>query len=205
MKPEELKTNLARASAFLAAYELLKSSIVNKPRGFFILHHTYKTEVVSLKRKDRFRASCLWFLKLGAISEQDLRVIEDIRHHRNEIAHELPKYLMDAEYEVNMQLLESIAYLLGKVDRRWIREIEIPTNPDFDGKEPENIPDHEINSGSMLAIDLILKIIHGQEEEVAEMYPRFLQVWEVWKSLKSRMRGSSSSRGPGTENADASR
>lgn len=85
MKPEELKTNLARASAFLAAYELLKSSIVNKPRGFFILHHTYKTEVVSLKRKDHFRASCLWFLKLGAISEQDIRVIEDIRHHRNRL------------------------------------------------------------------------------------------------------------------------
>lgn len=95
---------------------------------------------------------------------------------------------------MNIQLLESTAYLLGKVDRWWIREMEIPMNPDFEAEQAESIPDSEINSGSMLAMDLILKIIHGQEEELAEMYPRFLQVWEVWKSLKSRMRGPSSSR-----------
>jgi len=53
----------------------------------------YQEHVVSLCPKDRLHASCLWFRKMGAIDDGDINTIREIRKHRNDIAHELPKYI----------------------------------------------------------------------------------------------------------------
>jgi hypothetical protein len=187
LNPEKLKANLLRASIFLASYELLRSSVVDHIRGFFIegfhgdkdiINPRYKVEVVDLHPKDLFHASCLWFKSQGAISDSDISLIKNIRHHRNDIAHELPKYISEAKYQVNMQFFASIYSLLSKIDRWWIRQIEIPINSDFDGQDPEEIPDDQIISGKMITMNIILKVIHGQEDELEELYRYFVQEWK---------------------------
>jgi hypothetical protein len=184
LNPEKLKANLARASTFLAAYELLHSSVVDKLRGFFqmgfrngaaVIGPAYKKEVTDLYPKDVFHASCLWFQKMGAITQDDVSVIEKIRHHRNDIAHELPKYLADADHEVNMHLLDSIDFLLGKIDRWWIREADVMIGSNDEPQSVDGIPDNQIHSGSMIAMDIIRKIVHGQEKELAELYDQLLK------------------------------
>jgi len=61
----------------------------------------------------------------------------------------------------------NVQELLIKVDRWWIREIEIPTNPDFDDQE---IDEDEISSGNMLLLSLIFDVVSGKQE-----YREFLE------------------------------
>lgn len=94
LNPEKLKFNLARDSTFLAAYELLHSPVVEKPQGFFrtsgsgAMSQEYKSEVLALHVKDVFHASCLWPPSFWNHAQEDIELIEKIRQHRNDIAHE---------------------------------------------------------------------------------------------------------------------
>ena len=40
LDPDVLKANLVRASLYLASYELLKSAVIENPRGFINMGHT---------------------------------------------------------------------------------------------------------------------------------------------------------------------
>lgn len=174
LDPDTLKMNLIRGSVFLSSYELLKSAIVDNPHGFFNMAQTppvsdtaeYKSEVLALNPKDRFNASCLWFKKMDAIDDADIEIIQEIRAHRNNIAHELPNFLIDSHFAVNMQLLDSIQFMLAKIERWWIREVDMPVNPDYDNVDISTIPDAEISSGRLVMMNLILSIIHGREEDL---------------------------------------
>jgi hypothetical protein len=175
LNPDNLRGNLLRASVFLSAYELMKSTILDRPYGFFSVtgdSSRYKDEVLSLYPGDRMQASCLWFKKMGAISDGDVASVQQLRKHRNAIAHELPKFLVDPQRHVDMQLLDIIHFLLDKVDRWWIREIEMPANPNFDNEDPSVVPDNEIYSRRMLAMDVILGIVYGKDEELRGAYKR---------------------------------
>jgi len=44
---------------------------------------------------------------------------------------------------VNMQLLDSIHSLIGRIERWWIREIEMDVDPDYDHTDKSAIPDHQ--------------------------------------------------------------
>ncbi len=124
---------------------------------------------VSLFPKDRLHASCLWFQNRGAIDEGDIAIIKEIRSHRNDIAHELPKYIGDSRYTVNMQLLDSIQFMIGKIERWWIREIEMEVNSDYDRVDKSAIPGDQIHSGRMIMMDWIHKVTHGQEEDLRRL------------------------------------
>lgn len=186
LNPDMLKTNLVRASVYLASYELLKSAVIDNPRGFINMGHTvpgedgpeYEEDVVALCPKDRFHASCLWFRKMDAIDDADLSVIGQIRTHRNEIAHELPKYIGDSRHAVNMQLLDSIHFLIGKIERWWIREIEMEVNSNYDDVDRNAVPDHQIHSGRMIMMDWIHKVIHGQEDDLRRLLNFHRSLWK---------------------------
>lgn len=177
LDPDVLKANLVRASLYLASYELLKSAVVENPRGFINMRNTdpsadgpeYREDVLFLYPKDRLHASCLWFRKMGAIDDADITIIAEIRKHRNDIAHDLPKYIGDSRHEVNMQLLDSIHFMIGKIERWWIREIETDANSDYDHVDRSAVPDDQIYSGRMIMMGLIHKVIHGQEDDLRRL------------------------------------
>ena len=197
LDPNDLKANLVRASVYLSSYELLKSAVVENPRGFFNMGHSpveedspeYQAEVIALHPKDRFHASCLWFKKMEAIDDDDMTMIGQIRTHRNDIAHELPKYLADSRFAINMQLLDMIHVMVGKIERWWIREIEMAVNPDFYQADVESIPDNEVQSGNMIMMDLINKIIHGQDQELTQLLEVFRKVWRQEQGSSNKTTG----------------
>ncbi|MFH1421717.1 MAG: hypothetical protein ABIH42_03255, partial [Planctomycetota bacterium] len=168
-----------RASIFLATYELLKALIVNQPKDFFSAPQKdrYKQEVLDLYTKDQFQASCLWFMKQNAISQDDIAEIDKIRKHRNDIAHELPMYLIDSNFQVNIGLFESIKTLITTIDRWWSRNIVIPLDPNYDGQDLSLIKDKDIYSGNMMFMDIISKIIEGKENELLNLYDYFVDKW----------------------------
>src|SRR5882724_1228787 len=140
LNPDSLKQNLIRSSLYLTCWEMLKQSVMEQARDFYthqwkngepVPGPKYKTEILSLCKKDPLIASALWFRKQDAISDDDIVLLRGLRAHRNEIAHELPKFLSTAENNVAMDFFDGIFYLVQKIDKWWIREIEIPTNPEF--------------------------------------------------------------------------
>lgn len=171
LNPESLRGNLIAASIFLTAYELLRTSVIDRIRDFFtyefnehgrVVSEDYKVKVLSLD-KSPLRASLLWLKEMSAIGDTDIELVDEIRKHRNELAHDLPKFIATVDAEINVNLLESVYELLTKIDRWWIKEVDIPTNPDFDGQE---VADDEIQSGMMLCMQMMLRIATDENASV---------------------------------------
>jgi hypothetical protein len=125
LNPEALQGNLIAASIFLAAYEILRASIIDQIRDFFItgfdesgliISENYRKEVLSLDRR-LLRASLLWLKERTAIGDTEIELVNTIREHRNELAHNLRKFIATADAEINIRLLESIYDLVTQIDR----------------------------------------------------------------------------------------
>ena len=164
LTPAVLRHNLILCSLYLAAYELLKISVIDHLKNFFSdwsqdgtrqLGQDYRKHVSVLNPKDSFHASCLWFKQNGALNDDDLAELERIRKHRNAIAHELPSFISDVDYEVDRERLLALKRLVEKIERWWIREVEISGSPDYDGVE---VKDEDITPGTVIAVDLIMKL-----------------------------------------------
>lgn len=176
LEPESLKSNLIIASMYLAAFELLKSSVIERIRNFFtyefnehggVVSEDYKDKVLSLD-KSPLRASLLWLKEMSAICDADIELIDNIRKHRNELAHELPKFIGIGNSEININLLVSLYELVAKIDHWWIKEIDLSTNSDFDGQEVTNA---DIQSGLVLCMQMMTKI--ALDEDASEIWNIF--------------------------------
>jgi hypothetical protein len=162
-----VKSNLVRASLYLLSYELLKNSIVDKIKdmyctGFMNDENTYSEDynkkVVHRHingKQNIFLSSLHWLEENGAISKEDIVEIGQIREFRNTVAHELERLIGDSAYNLNENKQKRIFELIRKIELWWIREIDIPTNPDFDGKE---IRDDEIIAGKEIFYTYIKNI-----------------------------------------------
>jgi hypothetical protein len=163
LNPELVKANLILSALYLAAYELLKDSIIDSIRGFFTLKYVngkfevdeqYNAEVLTL-HKDLLQASCIWLEQMGAINKEEIQEIEKIRKHRNEVAHELPKLLVDSDLNLNIGYFVRIRELLEKIEAWWVKNFEIPVNPDFDGIE---VDDKDIQPGRVIALNHLISV-----------------------------------------------
>ncbi|MBU0490964.1 MAG: hypothetical protein KKA73_09705 [Chloroflexi bacterium] len=161
LNPDVIKSNLILSSLYLAAYELLKDAIVDNIRDFFSFEYKngraipdeqYKDEVVRV-HKDLLYASCSWLQRNGVITENEVEEIETIRKHRNQVAHELPKLLGDADLNLNVGYFLRIRELLEKIEVWWIKNVEIPVNTDFDGVD---VNEEDIRPGRVIALDYVI-------------------------------------------------
>lgn len=104
LAPESVMLGLVRAGCFLAAYELIKSKIVDKVHDFYwngfengrhlYNEAEYQRQVLSRDPKSKYRASCVWLVDAHALTSEQVASLVEIRQHRDEIAHELPKLLI---------------------------------------------------------------------------------------------------------------
>ena len=172
------------ASLFVTSFEMLKTSIQDRIKSFLCLNATlneqgelefdesedYKTqvskrEILGINGKKLsvsyhlFYSSSLWLKESDAITQDDFDEIEKIRKHRNLIAHEPLKLLVDDNFNVNIELLRKSKELLTKIEKWWIIEVEIPLNPDFDGKK---IDESEVLSGSMIFLNYLMEIANEE-------------------------------------------
>jgi len=170
LNPQAVKNNLVFSSLYLSAYELLKSSIIERIESFFatdynkegkpILTSQYKKEVLGL-HKYKLAASSLWLEKMEVITEDDVRKIDEIRKHRNKIAHDLPNVLVEG-FEPHLDYFMEIRRLLEKIEIWWIQNFEIPINSDYDGIE---IKDEDIRPGPVIILDHLISIVFSDFEE----------------------------------------
>ena len=168
--PETLKRNLINASLILTAYELMKYSLIDKVKGFFEIdkehmpgscdEHKIEIEKILSKLPKEFQRHPLliyavWYKEQEALSEADFNNIVGIWRYRNKIAHELIEFLVDSDFEVDVKYLFEIRDIVEKADIWWIKEVEIPINPDFDQVE---VKDSDIRSGRMIILDHLISV-----------------------------------------------
>jgi hypothetical protein len=165
LAPESVATTLIRAGCFLSAYELIKPEIIDSVheffwRGFDEGKHLYddaryEQAVLSLHpRKNKYLASCAWLVDAHALTEGQVATLAEIQTHRHEVAHELPKLLVDPDFEVRIDLLAEAVEIVRCLGVFW-GSIEADTNPDFDGQEVDY---DGIKSGSYLLMEYLASI-----------------------------------------------
>jgi hypothetical protein len=80
LNPEVLRSNLIATSIFLAAYEMLRASVIERIRSFFIggfeegewiVSDDYRAKCLSLD-KSPLRASLLWLKQMSVIDDADI-------------------------------------------------------------------------------------------------------------------------------------
>jgi hypothetical protein len=171
LNPHVLRPRLIAASLFIAAFEPLRDSIVERIRAFFchgfdekgeIVDPTYRTDVLSCNRGPLY-ASLDWLRQMGAIDDADIAAFNRVKTCRNRIAHRLLELIgpegMPPDFE---ERFREMAALLHKIEVWWIKNVDIPTNPDFDGKD---IDEAEIIPGPVVGLQLLCDIALGSEEQ----------------------------------------
>lgn len=187
LNPDALKQNLIIGGLYLAAFELLKQSLIGRPRDFFwngirdgedYISPEYETKVLAL-HKHRYTASALWWQTMGAIDAADLDKLREVREHRDEIAHDMPKMLGTIEHCIRVDLLCACHDLLFKMDNWWIRNIEIDTDPDLEGQAftPDELD--RATSSSALFLSLMLPIAAGDDSQLRSLY-------EMWTEAMTK-------------------
>jgi hypothetical protein len=148
-----VRSALQRAGMFLVGWELLKGDIEDGVRQLFetkpgAVNPEYEREVLS-RHRYRLQASALWLVEQGALTQAQCHRIEELRNHRNEIAHELAKLLIDPTSDIDVKLLEEMGTMLRAVGTFFGR-ITVQCDPTLGSGQVE---DEEIRSGASLLMD----------------------------------------------------
>ena len=180
LNPEILRTNLIVTSIFITVFEMLKDTIISRVREFFtdgfdqngwIINDNYKTKVLFLN-KSQLYASLEWLKNMEAINDDDIKVFNEIKDCRNELVHEIVDYISKSPTIDPIPLFTKIVDLLDKIERWWILNVEIPTDPDLYDKD---FDEEGIIPGPILAIRLLIDIALGTEEESKFYYNEFMK------------------------------
>jgi hypothetical protein len=180
LNPEILRTNLIVGSLFITAFEMLKDSIIRRSRDFFtdgfdengwIINDNYKNKVLSLNKSPLY-ASLEWLNKMHVINDSDVEEFTKIKNCRNDIVHEIAQYISKGKNIDLLPLFSTMSDLLYKIEKWWILNIEISTDPDFDGQE---IDEDSIIPGKIMILRLLIDIALGTKEESKLYYNEFIK------------------------------
>lgn len=163
LAPESMTQTLVQAGAFLSAYELIKLQVIDGVRDFYwtgqenngekVLYPRYETDVCA-RDKSPYRASVAWLVENDAITQAQAQTLEKIHEHRHKIAHELPKILIDPDFEIDASLLIDAALALRSLDVFWGR-ISMSTDPQWDDAE---VTGRDIWGGPSLLMRSLIRI-----------------------------------------------
>jgi hypothetical protein len=150
--PENVTSTLVRASTLLTGWEFIRSDIIEAVRGFFVgnwmneggaVDPRYQRDVLSKVVRGSvsiFDASVAWLVEMEALTTEDVDLLRRVRDHRNEVAHGLAKYLVDPNFDVNVDVLFEVRDVIRRLGQFW-GQIVVDTTGNFDGQEiaPEDI------------------------------------------------------------------
>jgi hypothetical protein len=169
LDPQVVRRRLLVASLYICAFEVLKDCIVDRIRDFFSIGFDengmiegpkYRTVVLALHH-NRLRASLLWLMGQGIVDQADVDAFLAARDLRNAFAHDLVEHVGRWPKGVE-DTFDGLVVLLNKIERWWIVNVEIPTNPDFDGEE---VDVEGVVPGSVLTLRMLRDIALAPDDE----------------------------------------
>ncbi|MDR2948546.1 MAG: hypothetical protein LBV71_05005 [Prevotella sp.] len=175
LNPENLKDKLISSSLYIATFESFKDYVIEEVKFFFntgfsdgkyTFSESYKTDVLS-KDKSILRATFLWLRDFGTINDKDIETFYELREYRNKLSHELMELLFDGLPEELPEKFIQLLKLRVKIEKWWILNIEIPTNPDFDAQQ--EVLEKDITTSSQMFNQIILDML-SEDEDKANFY-----------------------------------
>ena len=169
LDPEVVRPSLFLATMFITTFEILKDSVVDRIRDFYtngmdksgpIVGPDYQTKVAS-RNKSVLYASLLWLRENEVIDDEDLETFEQLKRTRNQLAHQLFAVVTGQVESTHEAQFEVLVALLRKIEVWWVVNLEIPTNPDFDGQE---IDEEGIVPGAVLSLQMLIQVASGDTE-----------------------------------------
>ena len=166
LNPEIIRSRLIIASVYNFAYSMLKDTIINRIRDFFIYddyddkegHQDYDNEVLSLNKSPLY-ASLEWFKNMEAIEQKDIEIFDKVKNCRNELAHEIHNILIDKGSPTDFtDNFKNLFYLFRKIETWWTVNIELPINPDYMGKDIESVDKNTIMTGPMICLKTLIDV-----------------------------------------------
>ena len=172
LSSKKLKDNLISISLFLTAFKMFKERVIELPevffingfneKGEFIFDKRYRNDVLS-KNKSKLYASLLWLKELSAIEQTDISNFDEIRQHRNELAHKPFAFITDSDKNIDLDKFVCLINLLCKIEKWWFVNFEYPLNVDDYGDHP--IDFDGVMTPSQWQLKLLLDIALGNEPE----------------------------------------
>ena len=175
LNPDVVRTKFVAIGLYMVGHEMLLDALRDRPRDFFATDWTpdgvslpssdYETEVLALDPKGKanaLRGAVAWLLDLEAIDDADVSSLREFTDARNTIAHELHKVVGGHATLELAGLFPRLVALLTKVERWWVINVELATNPDFDGVE---IDEEGVVPGSVVVMQMLCRVALGAEEE----------------------------------------
>lgn len=182
LNPESLKENLVISSLYITSFEILKDSIISKIKDFFIegidekgfiYSQKYNKEVLSLDNKKRpLQASFLWLKKYDVINDDDLNNWKKIVLFRNELAHDMLKFLTQIPESDLLDLFQIMLNLITKIEKWWIINYELEINENYIGQE---ISEEDIIPGINVTLHLLFNIALGEKNESKKYFEEFIK------------------------------
>lgn len=178
LNPKILKDRLLTAAMYISAFEVLKNSIIDRVKDFYVsgfdengllTSPEYETKVLKLN-KSLLYASLTWLKVNGAIDNKDLAAFEEVKTCRNTLAHRLFEKIATDDLPNLPALFDNMIKLLRKIENWWIIEVEIPTDPDLCDKE---INRDEIMPGSLMILKMMINIALGEGEQSGCYFDQF--------------------------------
>jgi hypothetical protein len=191
LNPEVVRPKLIAAGLFLLGHEMLIDSIKRHPLEFFANRWTadgpepsekYRTEVLALDPKgkgDPLRGSIAWLRQEDVITADDEATIRTATDARNKIAHEMMTLFHNTMPPGFVEHFPALLSLTQKIEKWWIVNVELATNPDYDGAE---IDEDGIISGPSWIMQLLTQVALGDDEEAWEFHRRFMEMREQGRS-----------------------
>ncbi|WP_133066711.1 hypothetical protein [Brevibacterium aurantiacum] len=129
LQPDNIRATLGFAGLYQMTHELIKYAVVDEVREFYWQgfedgasvydEQSYSQQVLSKMPKNRFRASLLWLVEGDAIALEQADKLEDIYAHRHVLSHELVKYIVDPDFDPDIDLLINALTILKAIRRFW--------------------------------------------------------------------------------------
>ncbi|NKE72845.1 hypothetical protein [Candidatus Manganitrophus noduliformans] len=179
MNPEVMRPRLMAASIYIAGFQALRDSVVGRIRDFFWvgfdksgdkIDPKYMSDVLS-RNKSPLYASLDWLKEMNAINDHDLSTFDRVKACRNTLAHKLFSALgtegLPADFE---QCFTDMVSLLRKIEVWWITNVDIPTNPDYDGSD---IDEDGLIPGPVMGMQLLFDIALGDDKQSKFYYNQF--------------------------------
>lgn len=166
LNPEIMRERLISISMYITAFELLRETIIDNIRSFYaegydqngpIIGKDYQDEVLS-RNKSEVYASLNWLVEHQAINTKDIESFEKIKKVRNRLAHELLHVFTRAETFNLVEEFNPLIELIRKIGVWWVVNVEVPTNPDYDGEE---IDESGVIPGAIISFQAMLEVASG--------------------------------------------
>ncbi|MFI7162839.1 hypothetical protein ACIBM3_10300 [Rhodococcus erythropolis] len=129
--PDQIRATLGFAGLYQIVHEMLKQSVLIEVRECFRSgfdqsgprydEEKFQRRVLALAPESRFKASLLWLVEAEAISLAQADRLDDIYAHRHALSHELIRFVVDPDFDLDLDLFIDAVTILKALDRFWAR------------------------------------------------------------------------------------